>query len=166
MTRRGAKPKPTRLKALSGTLRSDRLNPHEPETKPAIPRCPEHLGPEAKREWRRLAPQLARMGLLTRIDRAALALFCQAWARWVEAEEALKRYGVMVKSPNGFPMQSPYLAVANKAMEQMRALLAEFGMSPSSRTRVHATPQVDEEDPMERLLRESEPAWQPPQWVS
>jgi P27 family predicted phage terminase small subunit len=147
-------------------LRSDRLNPHEPETKPAIPRCPGHLGPEAKREWRRLAPQLARLGLLSKINREALALFCQAWARWVEAEEALKRYGVMVKSPNGFPMQSPYLAVANKAMEQMRALLAEFGMSPSSRTRVHATPQVDEDDPMERLLREGERGWQPRQWAS
>ena len=36
----------------------------------------------------------------------------------------------MVKSPNGFPMQSPYLAVANKSMEQMRGLLTEFGMSP------------------------------------
>jgi P27 family predicted phage terminase small subunit len=166
VSRRGAKPKPTRLKALEGTLRSDRRNPNEPDTRPAIPRCPGHLGPEAKREWRRLAPQLARLGLLSKIDREALALFCQAWARWVEAEEALKRYGVMVKSPNGFPMQSPYLAIANKAMEQMRALLAEFGMSPSSRTRVHATPQVDEDDPMERLLRESEPAWQPRQWVS
>jgi P27 family predicted phage terminase small subunit len=42
----------------------------------------------------------------------------------------------MVKSPNGFPMQSPYLAVANKAMEQMRGLLTEFGMSPASRTRI------------------------------
>ena len=166
MSRRGAKPKPTKLKALEGTLRSDRRNPKEPETRPAIPRCPAHLGPEAKREWRRLAPQLARLGLLCKIDRAALALFCQAWERWVEAEEALKRYGVMVKSPNGFPMQSPYLAVANKAMEQMRALLAEFGMSPSSRTRVHATPQIGEDDPMERLLRESEPAWQPRPWVS
>jgi P27 family predicted phage terminase small subunit len=165
VSRRGAKPKPTRLKALEGTLRSDRRNPNEPETKPAIPRCPTHLGSEAKREWRRLAPQLARLGLLSKIDREALALFCQAWARWVEAEEALKRYGVMVKSPNGFPMQSPYLAVANKAMEQMRALLAEFGMSPSSRTRVHATPQIDEDDPMEQLLRESEPAWQPRQWA-
>ena len=163
MSRRGAKPKPTRLKALEGTLRSDRRNPNEPDTRPAIPRCPEHLGPEAKREWRRLAPQLARLGLLSKIDREALALFCQAWARWVEAEEALKRYGVMVKSPNGFPMQSPYLAVANKAMEQMRALLAEFGMSPSSRTRVHATPQIDEDDPMEQLLRES---WQSRPWVS
>jgi len=158
VSRRGAKPKPTKLKALQGTLRSDRRNPNEPETRPAIPRCPEHLGPEAKREWRRLAPQLARLGLLSKIDREALALFCQAWERWVDAEEALKRYGVMVKSPNGFPMQSPYLAVANKAMEQMRALLAEFGMSPSSRTRVHATPQVAEDDPMEQLLRE---AWQP-----
>ncbi len=62
-------------------------------------------------------------------------------------------YGVMVKSPNGFPMQSPFLAVANKAMEQMRALLAEFGMSPSSRTRVHATPQADEEDELGQFLR-------------
>jgi P27 family predicted phage terminase small subunit len=74
-------------------------------------------------------------------------LFCQAWERWVEAEEALKKYGVMVKSPNNFPMQSPYLAVANRAMEQMRALLAEFGMSPSSRTRVHAEiEELTEED--------------------
>jgi P27 family predicted phage terminase small subunit len=135
------------LKVLQGTQRADRANPNEPKTRPAIPRCPEHLGLEAKREWRRLAPQLARMGLLCRIDRAALALFCQAWERWVEAEEALKKYGVMVKSPNNFPMQSPYLAVANKAMEQMRALLAEFGMSPSSRTRVHAeTEELTEED--------------------
>jgi len=153
VSRRGAKPKPTRLKVLSGTLRPDRVNPNEPKAKPEVPRCPEHLGPEAKREWRRLAPQLARLGLLCKIDRAALALFCQAWERWVEAEEALKKYGVMVKSPNGFPMQSPYLAVANKAMEQMRALLAEFGMSPSSRTRVHATPQADEDDEMEEFLK-------------
>ncbi len=79
---------------------------------------------------------------LSRIDRAALAAYCQAWGRWVEAEEALRKYGVMIKSPSGFPMQSPYLAIANKAMEQMRAMLTEFGMSPSSRTRVHADPNL------------------------
>jgi P27 family predicted phage terminase small subunit len=92
------------------------------------------------------------MGLLCKIDRAALALFCQAWERWVEAEEALKKYGVMVKSPNNFPMQSPYLAIANKAMEQMRALLAEFGMSPSSRTRISVWESVDEDPEFEALL--------------
>jgi P27 family predicted phage terminase small subunit len=120
-----------------------------------LPGPPAQLSAEAKREWWRLGKQLATLGLLTNIDRAALALYCQAWARWLEAEKALKTYGVMVKSPNGFPMQSPYLAVANKAMEQIRAMLTEFGMSPSSRTRVHAAPQADEEDELERWLRGS-----------
>ena len=140
MSRRGAKPKPTQLKVLGGTLRTDRANRNEPKPKRSIPRCPSHLSDEAKREWHRVAGDLADLGLLCRIDRAALANYCQAWGRWVEAEVALRKFGVMVKSPTGFPMQSPYLAVANRAMEQIRALLAEFGMSPSSRTRVHAEP--------------------------
>ena len=118
-----------------------------------IPRCPTHLSPEAKREWKRISVDLAGCGLLTRIDRGALALYCDAWGRWVEAQRALQTYGVMIKAPSGFPMQSPYLAIANKAFEQMRAMLGEFGMSPSSRTRVHAAAVVDEDDPLEQLMR-------------
>lgn len=153
MSSRGPKPKPTQLKVLGGTLRADRANRNEPKPKRSIPRCPSHLSDEAKREWHRVARDLANLGLLSRIDRAALANYCQAWGRWVEAEEALRKYGVMVKSPNGFPMQSPYLAVANKAMEQIRAMLTEFGMSPSSRTRVHAEPAgTDAEDEFDRWL--------------
>ena len=153
MSNRGAKPKPTQLKVLAGTLRADRANRNEPKPKTAIPRCPSHLSDEAKREWHRVAGDLADLGLLSRIDRAALANYCQAWGRWVQAEEALKRFGVMVKSPTGFPMQSPYLAVANKAMEQMRLLLGEFGMSPSARTRVHTVKPSAEADPVEEWLR-------------
>ena len=137
----GRKPLPTHLKVMRGTLRKDRLNRNEPQVAPAFPACPRHLGQEAKREWRRVSKELRAMGLLTKVDRAALAMYCDARGRWVEA---LRRYGVMVKSPSGFPMQSPYLAVANKAMEQMRLLLGEFGMSPSARTRIHAQPVREE----------------------
>ena len=153
--KQGRKPKPTQLKVLEGNPGKRRLRKDEPQPKAKLPGPPAQLSAEAKREWWRLGKQLATLGLLTNIDRAALALYCQAWARWLEAEKALKTYGVMVKSPNGFPMQSPYLAVANKAMEQIRAMLTEFGMSPSSRTRVHAAPQADEEDELERWLRGS-----------
>jgi P27 family predicted phage terminase small subunit len=153
MAARGVRPLPTKLKVVRGTLRKGRANAHEPALPVEIPRCPAHLGLEAKREWRRTSRELAGFGLLTRIDRAALALYCEAWGRWVEAEEALRKYGVMIKAPSGFPMQSPYLAIANKAMEQIRALLTEFGMSPSSRTRVHAAAVAEEDDPLEQLLR-------------
>jgi P27 family predicted phage terminase small subunit len=153
--RQGRRPVPTTLKALRGNPGKRPLSDDEPRPEATLPAPPSHLSAEAKREWWRLGRQLKAIGLMTNIDRGALALYCQAWSRWLEAEKALKTYGVMVKSPNGFPMQSPYLAVANKAMEQIRTMLCEFGMSPSSRTRVHATPHADEEDEMDRWLRGS-----------
>lgn len=153
MTTRGARPLPRNLKVVHGTLRTGRQNFDEPTSPVEIPRCPAHLDDEAKREWKRISRDLAGCGLLTRIDRAALALYCEAWGRWVEAEASLRKYGVVIKAPSGFPMQSPYLAIANKAMEQMRMMLGEFGMSPSSRTRVHAAPVVDDGDEFERMMR-------------
>src|SRR5713101_6600171 len=98
---RGRKPVPTTLKLLRGNPGKRPLNPDEPQPRVEIPPCPSHLSTEAKKEWRRSAKLLAELGLLASIDRAALALYCEAWARWVQAEEALQTYGLMVKAPNG-----------------------------------------------------------------
>ena len=128
-----------------------------PKPQPRLPRAPAHLADAAKQEWRRAGRFLLTLGLVSNLDLAAFAAYSTAYGRWVEAEQALRTYGVMLKSPKGFPIQSPYLAVANKAMEQMRSLLSEFGMSPASRTRVSASPLVDdEEDEFEALLRRKE----------
>lgn len=115
-----------------------------------LPSCPAHLDDEARREWRRTGRKLLECGLVTEIDTAALALYCQAWSRWVGAEQNLARFGVVIKSPSGFPIQSPYLAIANKAMEQMTRLLVEFGMPPSSRTRVAIVPRSAAPTPVPR----------------
>jgi phage terminase, small subunit, putative, P27 family len=132
----GRKPIPTNLHILRGNPGKRQLNGDEPRFDPSPPKCPAHLSDEAKREWRRIVRELSKAKLLTVVDRAALAAYCQAWGRWVEAEENIRKHGTLVKSPNGYPMQSPYLAVANKAMEQMTRMLVEFGMSPSSRSRI------------------------------
>jgi P27 family predicted phage terminase small subunit len=132
------------------------LNEHEPKPKVGVPKPPAHLSPVAKQEWRRAGRLLRDMGLISDLDLAAFALYCTAWARWIEAEQALSTYGLMLKSPNGFPIQSPYLAVANRAMDQIRSLMSEFGMSPATRTRVSALPEDDSDDPMEQLLRKME----------
>lgn len=147
---RGRKPKPAGMSSR---------RPQRDEDGPPVrlPRCPSHLQGDARKEWARIGRRLLEAGLLTEIDGAALALYCQAWARWVDAERSLQRYGVVVKSPTGFPMQSPYLAIANKAMEQMLKLLAEFGMSPSSRTRVVATPSKPPRRPLPRHRPQEDP---------
>lgn len=123
-----------------------------------IPSCPRHLWPEAKREWRRISEELTKYGLISQLDRSALALYCQAWARWVWAEERLKRDmdlaeekraaaeargetwaggdGLQVPTPNGGFTYSPYWVAANKAADQVDKFLASFGLSPASRSRV------------------------------
>jgi P27 family predicted phage terminase small subunit len=102
----------------------------------ALPRCPAHLTDVARKEWRRLAKPLYDMGVLSVTDRAALAAYCQAWARWVEAEEHLQKGPPLVKTPSGYVQQSPWLTVANKQLELMARYMAELGLTPSARARL------------------------------
>lgn len=149
-------PKPTELKLLANTYRKDRASRNEPKPKLEIPPCPSHLDDEAKKEWRKMSKELYKLGLLTKIDKAGLAGYCQAWSDWVRALEQLKIEPRIFKSPNGYPILSPWIAVANKANEQLRAYLSEFGLTPSSRTRLSATPPTssgeDEKAKRKRLL--------------
>ena len=103
-----------------------------------MPACPEVLQGESRREWRRMAKKLFDAGLLTEIDGPALMGYCLAYGRLLDAETNLRQFGSVMKAPSGYLVHSPYLAIANRALEQMRAMLVEFGMTPSSRSRVQA----------------------------
>lgn len=137
---RGRKPKPTRFKALTGNPGKRPFNEDEPRPDPSIPDCPSELGPLARKEWDRLVGELGTLRLLTQLDRAALATYCGAYGLWAEATEAIQKYGVMIKSPQGFPIQSPYLSIANRQAEIMMRIASEFGFTPASRSRISAPP--------------------------
>ena len=151
---RGRKPKPTALKLLTGNPGKRPLNLREPNLEPGVPDRPSHLGPEACAEWDRVSAVLQVQGIITQADRAALAAYCVAWGRWVEAERKVKEMGAVVKAPRtGVPMQNPFLSIANNAMAQMIKLAAEFGMTPSSRTRLEGLPsQWDSDSRREQSL--------------
>lgn len=152
MGRRGPPPKPTHLRLLEGNPGKRAINAAEPKPKPAIPTCPPELNGAARKEWKRMAKELAALGLLTKIDRAGLAAYCALYARWIEAEAQIVKHGMLIKSPNGYPMQSPYLSIATQCLKQLRGYLQEFGLSPSARSRVKAE-KPDEEDPFEEFLK-------------
>jgi P27 family predicted phage terminase small subunit len=133
---RGRKPKPTHLKLLDGNPGRRRTNSSEPEPAHKAPTCPSHLCPPAKAEWKRLAQQLSVLRILTELDRAALAAYCQAYGRWVEAERKLHETPMLLKLPSGYVQQNPWLTIANKQLELMHKYLGEFGLSPVSRSRV------------------------------
>jgi len=143
---RGRRPKPTAVKKANGNPGKRALNPHEPKPPASKPTCPSHLVPAAKTEWRRLASTLHEMGVLTVVDRAALAAYCQAYGRWVEAEEQLQKTPALLKTPSGYVQQSPWLSIANKQMELMNRYMGELGLTPAARSRIVAAPDAGHDD--------------------
>lgn len=89
---------------------------------------------------------------MTRLDGPLLAGFAAVWSRWLDAEAELQRTGPVIRSPNGYPIMSPFLVIANSCLKQLRLYAAEFGMSPASRTRVAAAETPPVEDAFEAYL--------------
>ena len=153
MAQRGRKPTPTAIKELEGNPGKRKLNTNEPKPKKKAPRCPAWLEDEAKKEWKRMSKVLESMGLLTEMDMAAFAGYCQAYARWKEAEEFISQHGSMVRTPNGYLQQVPQGSIAQTNQKIMLKFCEQFGLTPSSRISIVAgTDGEGSVDEMEELL--------------
>ena len=150
----GRKPKPTALKKLEGNPGKRKLNTKEPVPGKGMPDCPKWLLPEAKKEWERLCVKLSEMGVLTEIDMAAFAAYCQSFARWKEAQEHIDSEGSTFETDKGYQQQTPWVGIANTNQKLMMQATSEFGLTPSARLRIMAASGVgkDDEDEMEALL--------------
>lgn len=161
MGARGPKSLPANVHVLHGNPSKkplgDLLNEFNPVVE--IPDSPSWIWPEAKKEWKRVSAELLTYGLISKLDRAALVLYVQAWARMVWAERQMARAmklaeqkraeaeakgeeytggdGIMVKTANGNLTYSHYWVVGRRAAEDVNRYLASFGMSPSARGRVN-----------------------------
>jgi P27 family predicted phage terminase small subunit len=155
---RGPLPKPAALRLLEGNAGkrpldlSAGINPRI-----EVPSAPKHLGQEARKEWKRITPILAELGLVSGLDRAALALYCQAVGRLSELETAFNgqvdRLVTVEKvdyadavykasysvTPSGYAQQSVIVQLIKSHREQVNRYLMHFGLSPAARGRVQAS---------------------------
>jgi phage terminase small subunit len=160
MGQRGPKPLPANVHLIRGNASKKPLAGMIDEFRPEveIPSFPSWIWPEAKKEWKRISVELERYGLISKLDRTALVLYCQAWAKMVWAENMLTRAmkaaeearraaeeagqpfdggdGLMIKTANGNFTYSHHWVVGKHAATEVRRYLDLFGLSPSSRSRV------------------------------
>lgn len=138
--KQGAKPK------ASTIVERNRKAGRESSLK-GVPKPPDHLNEAERAEWRRTGKLLRDAGLLDGLDKTLLAMYCTVYVRWAEAEDMVKKHGPIwimkrkakdgeSEKPEPYPMQSPYLSVANKALQQMNSMLGELGMTPAARSRI------------------------------
>ena len=153
---RGPRPTPTHLKLLRGNPGHQALNKFEvePRQAEAIPDPPPFLKGYAADEWRRVVVELYRMKLLTIVDTAPLAAYCQAYKRWLTAEDAIETMadhdpvtkGLAIRTKKGNVAQNPLVLTAATASRDMVRYAAEFGFTPAARSRITAADQRPEED--------------------
>lgn len=136
--KQGRKPTPTALRLLRGNPGRRPINADEPKAAPKLPPPPAELSDAAKREWRRTGRKLLAGRIITDLDTAAFAAYCSSYARWLEATALLAKSPVVIKNRHGDLVLNPLLRVVRESQDQYTRALAEFGMSPVSRTRVHA----------------------------
>ncbi len=158
---RGPPPKPTRLKILEGNPGRRPISDREPAPKAATPALPAWLSKEAKAEWKRIVPELRRLGLLTLVDRAALAAYCQAYAELASLTQLLDEEGRVLDvdvfdkagAVTGSKKQAhPAARLQRDAFGRVKQFVTEFGLTPASRTRVRAPEPERDADPFEVFL--------------
>ena len=101
-----------------------------------------------------------RLGLLTALDAAIFAAYCQSYGRWRQAEEVLARMakedetdraGLLVRNTaTGKTVENLMISIANRAMSDTVRYAGEIGLTPTSRTRSADLP--DPSDPAMRYL--------------
>jgi len=170
--RSGRKPVPTNLRILRGNPTGKPINQNEP--KPKIPSsCPKPPlilkgNKQARKEWNRVAPQLYELGLLSELEVPMLANYCQLWSRLMEVNDRINELQnnpikdeesgivhadhLIVTSPKGYAQQNALIGIYNTTAKEMRAIMIEFGMSPSARSRMNIKP-IEKESALEKLRK-------------
>jgi P27 family predicted phage terminase small subunit len=148
--RRGPIPLSDNVRRLRGT--KGRRSSARPTPVRAAPSPPKWLSAEARAEWRRVVPELERLGLLARLDRAVLTEFCSTWAHWVSVSRLLDTSTATAPDPTHpdrasrgvrkHPMWSSYCTLSSL----LSSLAKELGLSPNARARM-VVPETDSPDP-------------------
>ena len=111
---------------------------------------PQHLDQAAIAKWQEIIVILETRGDLDQGTLDALSCYCSAWSRWTAAEQQVNALGAVVKSPAGFAVPNPYVAIAAAAQRQMRQWGGELRLTPKARGR---KAESGEESAVSRILR-------------
>ena len=135
MAKPGRKAKPTALKLIDGNPGNRPLNEHEPAPpKVYDPPAPEGFTALQSAKWTEVAGKLGKIRVLTELDLDALEIYCREWINYHEALADVAARGKLLQLASGGVMWNPSWTQLKHSQSACRSIMAEFGMTPSTRT--------------------------------
>lgn len=140
----GRKRIPDHLKVVKGTAQPCRMNPNAPAPSADLPEPPEWLSERAAEWFRQTVAILDGMGIASADHRDMLSLAASRYDEILDCTAVIEDLGrtytvVMVSGSISFKAR-PEVAMRNESMRHLQSLLAEFGLSPASVSKVSAPP--------------------------
>ncbi|WP_422923725.1 phage terminase small subunit P27 family [Singulisphaera sp. PoT] len=135
MAARGRKAQPDAKKAADG-VRLDRINTEAPDEAPGEPVRPPYLDDMGKAAWEDMLEELRALGSLRKSDGPIIGLYASTFSRFIEAEDDIRANGLTTFTDKGTAKANPSVAIARQSVAQLATLLAELGLTPSSRSRL------------------------------
>jgi len=155
---RGRKPLNSKLKEASGAFQHDpqRRNSNEPEPPPGAPDKPDYLDKIASAKWDHVIRLFEQMGMLNQADGDLLETYCVTYSGYRQALASVNKTGQVLtrrdRDGNQVLTRNPFSVELHKYLDRMSKLLAEMGLTPSSRSRVMTTGSK-EADPLLELMK-------------
>lgn len=139
----GRKRTPDQLKVVAGTDRPDRSNPDAPIASAGVAVAPEWLSVRAAEIFGQVSATLDGMGIASPDDQLALSLLASRIEEVELMTAALEDGGRTYEQKDDegnvrMRRAAPEAALRNEAMRHAQSLLAEFGLTPSARSKVSA----------------------------
>lgn len=108
------------------------------------PEPPPEIEGEAMLEWERICIELDAAGCLEKTDRAILVLYVEAYDVYQRSMRHVRKFGPVVKWPNGIAGPSPHYKAARETSIQLQKLLADLGLTPAARRKMKINPNAEE----------------------
>ena len=106
--------------------------------------CPRYLSPDAKKEWKKVVPELEKFGSLLSLDSGILELYCSTMADCRELEKMLKTEGRTITTPNGMSQTSPAWTQLRQARQDACRFATQLGLTPKSRKSINLSKPEEE----------------------
>lgn len=137
----GRPTKPAQLKVLEGSFRKDR-DSHGQTAEVGIPVCPDDAPDCVKTAWDRIAPNLAKQGLISTADAIPFFAYLDSYTKFVAVTGALHSLQDMLEqTPNGYLQMSQGFHIRNKLWQEVMKAGKEFGHTPAARSAMKAPQQ-------------------------
>jgi len=146
-------PRPKRPTALYG-VDGGKRRPDEPVPSSTALKMPRGMSPRAQAQYKLLAPDLEAKGVLTAWDLPLFQLLCETYETAEIAYKAILEHGPLIRGRGGELVKNPALQVRKDAIEQIRRLGGQFGLSPSDRASLKVTPTKRERDSLDKFIYE------------